>query len=99
MFANLRGPAFLRRRRAAFPRRRSQVHLLCFGLLLGRACGALPPVPFLGPEPSDPYVRVPAVSYQSVVEPYVSLRPAKPQNWKQQNESAAPQGAAPANQH
>lgn len=99
MFAHFRGPAFPRRRLPAFPRCCSQVWLLCFALVLGRACGAPPPVPFLGPEPSDPYVRVPLVSYQSVIAPYVSLRPAKPGNWQQQNQSVAPQGEAPAHQH
>ena len=99
MFAHLRGSAFSRGLSPAFPRCSSQVWLLCFALMLGRACGAPPPAPFLGPEPSDPYVRVPALSYQSVIAPYVSLRPAKPGNWKQQNESVAPQSAAPTHQH
>jgi hypothetical protein len=99
MFANLRGPAFLRRRPRVFPRCYSQAWLLCFAFVFGRACGALPSVPFLGHEPSDPYVRVPAANYQSVVAPYVRLRPAKPGNWKQQNESVAPQGGTPAHKH
>jgi hypothetical protein len=99
MFDYLFGAAFLRRRWLALPRCNWQVSLLCFAFVFGRACGALPPVPFLGPEPSDPYVRVPAASYQSVVGPYVSLRPTKPGNWKPQNESVAPQGGAPAHKH
>jgi hypothetical protein len=98
MFAHLRGRAFSRRLWSAFPRCWPQVWLLCFAFVLGRACGAPPPVPLLGPEPSNPYVRVPPVSYQSVIAPYVSLRPAKPGNWQQQNQSVAPQGEAPANQ-
>lgn len=99
MFVYLRGPAFLRRRLLAFPRCWSQAWLLCFALALGRACGAPPPLPFLGPEPSDPYVAAPLVSYQSVIAPYVSLRPAKPGNWQQQNQSVAPQGEAPGHHH
>jgi hypothetical protein len=71
---------------------------LCWALLIGRECAALPPVPFVGPDPADPYVSVPAASYRSVIAPYVSLRPAKPGNWQQQNQRAAPQGA-PAHHH
>jgi hypothetical protein len=99
MFDHLRGPAFPRGRWLALPRCWSQVWLLCFAFVLGRPCGVPPPVPFLGPEPSDPYVPVPSVSYQSVIAPYVSLRPAKPGNWQQQTQSVAPQGEAPTNHH
>jgi hypothetical protein len=99
MIAYLRGLAFPQGPRRALSRCWSPAWLLCFGIVFGRACGAPPPVPFLGPEPSDPYVPVPSVSYQSVVAPYVSLRPAKPGDWQKQNESVAPQGGAPAHQH
>ena len=99
MFVHLRGPAFPRRRRLAFPRCWLQAWLLCFALVLGRACGAPPPVPFIGPDPADPYVPVPSANYRSVIAPYVSLRPAKPGNWQQQNQSASPQGGAPAHHH
>ena len=99
MVAHWRGPAFPRRRPSAFPKCWSQIWLLCFAFALGRACGAPPTVPFRGPEPSDPFAPVPSVGYQSVIAPYVSLRPAKPGNWQQQNQSVAPQGEAPAHQH
>jgi hypothetical protein len=72
--------------------------VVCWALLVGRGCVA-PPLVFLGPNPADPYVPVPPVSYRSVVAPYVSLRPAEPGNWQQQNQSVAPQGEAPAHQH
>lgn len=68
---------------------------LCWALLVGRECLALPPVPFIGPEPSDSYVRVPPAGYRSVIAPYASLRPAKPGNWQQQNQRAASQGEMP----
>ena len=93
MFVHFLGPALVRwRRRSAFPRCWSPVWLLCFGAVFGHACGALPPTPFIRPDPSNPNVAVPPVSYRSVVAPYVSLRPAKPGNWQQQNQRAASQG-------
>jgi hypothetical protein len=73
--------------------------VVCWALLVGRGCLVPPPVAFSEPDPADPYVPVPAVSYRSVVAPYVSLRPAEPGNWQQQNQSVAPQGEAPAHQH
>lgn len=79
--------------------RRRWLSALCWALLLGRECIALPPTGFLGPDPADPYVPVPAVSYRSVIAPYVSLRPAMPGDWQQQNQRAAPEGEAPAHQH
>ena len=93
MFVHFRGPALVRwRRRSAFSTCWSPAWLLCFGAVFGHACGALPPLPFLGPEPSNPNVAVPPVGYRSVIAPYVSLRPAKPGNWQQQNQRAASQG-------
>lgn len=68
---------------------------LCWALLIGRECVALPLVPFVGPNPANPYVPVPAVGYRSVIAPYVSLRPAKPGNWQEQNQRAASQGEMP----
>jgi len=91
-------------KRLAFPRPRPitpakrWLPVICWALLLGRECIG-PPVPFMGPDPADPYVPVPSASYRSVIAPYVSLRPAKPGNWQQQNQRAAPQGEAPAHHH
>jgi hypothetical protein len=100
MFSHLwvKNPAFPRLRWPISPVRR-WVSIVCWGLLVGHACAAPPLVAFLGPDPADPYVPVPSVSYRSVVAPYVSLRPAKPGNWQQQNQSVAPQGEAPVHQH
>jgi hypothetical protein len=97
MFAHFRGPALPRRRGPIWPAKR-WVSTVCWALLVGRACVAPPPVAFSGPDPADPYVPVPSVSYHSVVAPYVSLRPAEPGNWQQQNRSVAPQGEAPNHQ-
>ena len=91
----------LRVKNPAFPRLH-WVSAICWAVLVvalfGKACAALP-LPFLGPEPADPYVPVPSVSYSSVIAPYVSLRPAKPGDWQKQNEFVAPQADAPAHQH
>jgi hypothetical protein len=76
----VKNPAFLRLRWAS---------VMCWAVLVGRACAA-PPVPFIGPDPADPYVQVPPIRYQSVTAPYVRLRPAEPTGWVGQNQSAAP---------
>lgn len=87
-------------KRLAFPRLRPispasrWLSVICWALLVGRECMG-PPVPFTGPDPADPYVAVPPVSYRSVIAPYVSLRPAKPGNWQQQNQRAASQDEMP----
>lgn len=98
MFAQLYRTAAARLRRPSPRRCWPQAPLWCFVALFGKACAALP-LPFLGPEPADPYVPVPSVSYSSVIAPYVSLRPAKPGDWQKQNEFVAPQADAPAHQH
>ena len=72
--------------------------VICWAVLVGRECLG-PPVPFIGPDPADPYLPVPPVTYRSVVAPYASLRPALPRNWQQQNEEIAPKGEAPAHHH
>jgi hypothetical protein len=57
-------------------------------------CTAPPAAPVVGPDPSDPSARAPAVDYRSTTAPYTSRRPADPgasqeQNWRQRNERAA----------
>lgn len=94
----VKNPALPRQRRPLLAASRFTA-VVCWALLVGRGCLAPPPVTFLGPDPADPYVPVPPVSYRPVVAPYVSLRPAEPGNWQQQNQSVAPQGEAPAHQH
>ncbi len=48
------------------------------------------PEHFAGPSPADPSVRVAATTYQPVIVPYKSMRPAQPAPWRQQNEKVAP---------
>lgn len=89
MFVTLRGRALARRRRPAFLKCSSSAWLVCFGALLGQTCGALPPIPFVGPDPANPDAPAPPSSYQSVISTYSSLRPAEPGGWLEQNQRAA----------
>ena len=54
-------------------------------------CTAPPAAPVVGPDPSDPSARTPAVDYRSTTAPYTSRRPVQPGPWREQNERAAPQ--------
>ncbi|HXF87509.1 MAG TPA: hypothetical protein VNK48_04030 [Xanthobacteraceae bacterium] len=62
--------------------------ILAFGLL-ATACAATTR-PIAGADPSDPTVRVPALTYRPVVGGYVSRRPVEPASWREQNERLAP---------
>ena len=46
--------------------------------------------PVVGPDPSDPNVRVPRVGYHSTIGPYTSQRPVSPVPWQEQNQRVAP---------
>ena len=46
--------------------------------------------PLAGPDPADPGARIRGASYRSTVAPYISLRPASPVGWKEQNQSVTP---------
>jgi hypothetical protein len=96
MSAHFRGPAFLRRRWPALPV--GWLQLLCFAFVLGRACG-LPSAIFVEPDPSDPNVPIPPVSYRSVITPYVRVRPVEPGDWQKKNENVTPKGEEPAHHH
>ena len=48
------------------------------------------PKQFAGLSPADPSVRVATTTYQPVIAPYKSMRPAEPEPWRQQNEKVAP---------
>jgi hypothetical protein len=98
MFAQLYRTADSRLRRLSPRRCWSQVSLWCFAALFGKACATLT-LPLPVPDPANPYIPVPPVSYSSVIAPYIGLRPAKPGDWQKQNQSVAPQGDAPAHQH
>jgi hypothetical protein len=58
--------------------------------IVAGSCAPLPPTAVLGPDPSDPSVRVPGVQYRSAVASYRSRRPVEPGPWANQNESAKP---------
>jgi hypothetical protein len=59
------------------------------------ACAPPPPAPLAGPDPANPYMRVPAVAYRSAVGPYESRRPVEPQPWQGQNDRLAPPASKP----
>jgi hypothetical protein len=54
-------------------------------------CTVAPSPPFIGPDPSDPSIRVPAAGYRSTIAPFRSQRPVEPASWREQNERLAPQ--------
>jgi hypothetical protein len=58
--------------------------------LLTAACVATPLVPYAGPDPSDPNVRVQAVGYRPTIGRYTSQRPVEPAPWREQNERVTP---------
>jgi hypothetical protein len=54
-------------------------------------CSAPPVAPVVGPDPSNPAARAPAVDYRSTTASYSSRRPVEPGPWREQNERATPQ--------
>jgi hypothetical protein len=44
----------------------------------------------MDPDPADPRAKVVGVGYSSTTRPYVSLRPATPSGWREQNQRVAP---------
>ena len=73
--------------RASQAQRAAGVIALC---LLLAACFGAPQRPIAGPDPSDPNVRAPAVTYRPVLGGYVSQRPVEPAPWREQNDRVAP---------
>jgi hypothetical protein len=61
---------------------------LAAGFLLA-GC-SLAAAPIVGPDPSDPKVRVRPVSYRSTIGSYKSQRPVEPSDWREQNERVTP---------
>jgi len=53
-------------------------------------CGAVPPAPLAGADPSDPSARPRSVEYRSTVAPYKSQRPVEPKPWQEQNQQVTP---------
>jgi hypothetical protein len=67
--------------------------------LLTSGCGAPPPAPIVGADPSDPGARAPRVDYRSTIGSYKSQRPVEPGPWGEQNQSVAPQPKSPHEGH
>jgi hypothetical protein len=64
---------------------------ICAAALATPGCSAPPVAPVVGPDPSNPAARAPAVDYRSTTAPYSSRRPVEPGPWREQNERATPQ--------
>jgi hypothetical protein len=64
---------------------------ICAAALATPGCSAPPMAPAVGPDPSNPAARTPAVDYRSTTAPYSSRRPVEPGLWREQNERATPQ--------
>jgi hypothetical protein len=61
------------------------------GLLVGPLlAGCVTTAPLAGADPADPQAKVANVGYRPTIAPYVSLRPASPTSWKDQNRRVAP---------
>jgi hypothetical protein len=91
MLAHARTRAAVVARRTAVPRYRwGSLSALMSVALLAAACAPAPPVPLAGPDPADPYARVPGVAYRSSVAPYVSRRPVEPSAWQDPDDRTAP---------
>ena len=58
-------------------------------------CTGAPRSPTVGPDPSNPSARTPAVGYRSTTAPYVTRRPVDPAPWREQNERVGPPPGAP----
>lgn len=65
--------------------------ILFIGALTAVAGCVVPSTPFVGPDPSEPSVRVPAVAYRSTLGGYRSQRPVEPGDWVDTNERVTPQ--------
>ncbi len=67
------------------------IALIAAASLLG-GCTATS-APFVGPDPSDPNVRVPPAAYRSTIGSYTSQRPVSPSDWREQNQRVAPRSS------
>src|SRR5262245_26993451 len=76
-------------RRQLIPRLSRPIWLFLLTALL-QGCTGVPRSPTVGPDPSQPSARTPAVGYRSTTAPYVSRRPVDPSPWREQNERVAP---------
>lgn len=67
------------------------MRLLWLPLALVVAGCAVPAAPLVGPDPSDPSIRVPPTTYRSTIGSYVRYRPVEPRSWREQIERVAPE--------
>lgn len=71
-------------------RRSFRAVIVVGGLTAAAGCTATSR-PIVGPDPSDPSVRIPTVAYRSTLGAYRSQRPVEPGDWTGTNERIAPQ--------
>ena len=83
----------------AFSRMKSRRAIAKRAILIGLLCpllaGCAVTTPVKNPDPADPTAKVARVGYAPTTRPYVSLRPAAPVEWREQNQRVAP---APKNE-
>lgn len=77
------------RGRQIIPRLSGPLWLFALAALL-HGCAGAPSSRTVGPDPSNPSARAPAVGYRSTTAPYVTRRPVDPAPWREQNERVAP---------
>lgn len=88
-----RGTPVRRATRGAQPRSPRPARFAVFAALALLAGCTAAGAPVVGPDPSDPNVRVPAVGYRSTLGIYVGRRPVAPGDWREQNERVAPRSS------
>ena len=62
-------------------RRAKYCALLTLAALAIQGCTATPQRPLVGPDPADPDVRVPAISYRSALRDRQGVQPTEPSPW------------------
>ena len=72
------------------PFQRSARTVVLVGVLIAAAGCAAPSQPFVGPDPANSSVRVPAVGYRSTLGSYRSQPPVEPDDWVDTNERVTP---------
>lgn len=64
--------------------------LLTAAAVIGLAGCQRTTISLVGGDPADPTARIAPVRERSVTSPYVSLRPAAPEPWRERNDDVAP---------
>jgi hypothetical protein len=65
--------------------------LLIATALTVQGCAAVPPRPLIGPDASDPDVRVPSAVYRSALSESNSARPSEPAPWRERSHGTTPE--------